>query len=29
MVPGAGHDLTAEPSADQTFATINQWIGTH
>jgi pimeloyl-ACP methyl ester carboxylesterase len=29
MVPGAGHDLTAEPSADQTFAAINQWIGTH
>lgn len=29
MVPGAGHDLTAEPSADQTFATINQWIVSH
>jgi alpha-beta hydrolase superfamily lysophospholipase len=29
MVPGAGHDLTAKPSADQTFHAINNWIGSH
>ncbi len=26
MVPDTGHDLTMEPSADQSFTTINDWI---
>jgi pimeloyl-ACP methyl ester carboxylesterase len=29
MVPGAGHDLTAEPSADESFGAINQWLESH
>lgn len=29
MVPDTGHDLTTEPSADQSFQVINDWIGSH
>lgn len=28
-VPGTGHDIALHPSADQSFAQINQWIETH
>jgi pimeloyl-ACP methyl ester carboxylesterase len=28
-VPNTGHDLALHPSANQSFATINQWITTH
>ena len=29
VVPGTGHDIALHPSADQSFAQINQWIVTH
>ncbi|HXP18308.1 MAG TPA: alpha/beta hydrolase [Streptosporangiaceae bacterium] len=28
-IPGTGHDIALHPSADQSFALINQWITTH
>jgi pimeloyl-ACP methyl ester carboxylesterase len=28
-IPGAGHDIALHPSADQSFAQINQWITTN
>jgi len=28
-VPNTGHDLTLHPSANQSFAMINQWVKTH
>lgn len=28
-IPAAGHDIALHPSADQSFAQINQWIITH
>jgi pimeloyl-ACP methyl ester carboxylesterase len=28
-IPGTGHDLALSPSANQSFAVINQWIQTH
>jgi pimeloyl-ACP methyl ester carboxylesterase len=29
IVPGAGHDIALHPSADQSFAQINEWIMTN
>ena len=26
VIPGSGHDIALHPSADQSFALINQWI---
>jgi pimeloyl-ACP methyl ester carboxylesterase len=28
-IPSTGHDLAVSPSANQSFAAINRWIGTH